>query len=268
MDTLGQMDKGFSGKPIQLTLTPGGDWNGMVGVLEKWMGMAEELSAYHARDLAEAQKRGEEALKQLEQVTAEKEAVLAELQAAKTQLEECRSIADTTKTELASLKAKSDSLEESLKGLEWMPEARNSCIKVCNDLVGLFGERKPVWYADEFDSEVCNALMSVYTLLALSSPFVSPTEIMLGIDKAFFKNLGPTGSDALEKARKLYMGWFNEQAGELYQICWPQPGSEFDPSYCVREEDNGFTGVRFATSCAVYKGGQLTEKARVMTVAR
>lgn len=261
METYGQAEKGLSGKPIQLTLTPGGDWNGLVGVLEKWINMAEELSAYHERDLNDAKKRGDEAAEKLERAEEKLSSVSAELEA-------CRLAAEDSAQKQERLEEEKKRLEEALQDFDWIQEARNACDKVCNDLRDLFGERFPEWYTPDFDMAVCHALMSVRAQLALVNPFVSPTETMLGLDKAFGKYLAGAGVDALEQARRLYMGWFNEQAEDLYLIRWPQPGSEFDPGYCVRVEDNGFTGVLAATSCAVYKRGQLTERARVKTIAR
>lgn len=240
----------------------------MVGVLEKMIKMEEELAAYHARDLDEARKRGEEAEEKLERAEENLRKAEEKCASAAAELEARRAAAEAGAQERERLEEEKKRLEDALQDFDWIQEARNACDKVCNDLRDLFGERFPEWYTPDFDMAVCHALMSVRAQLALVNPFVSPTETMLGLDKAFGKYLAGAGVDALEQARQLYMGWFNGQAGDLYQIRWPQPGSPFDPAYCVREEDNGFTGVLTATTCAVFRGGQLTTKARVKTIAR
>lgn len=268
METCGQAEKGFGGKPIQLTLAPGGEWNGLVGVLEKLIKMEEELAAYHARDLNEARKRGDEAEEKLARAEESLREAEEKRASAAAELEARRAAAEAGARERERLAEEKKGLEETLRDFAWIQETFNACVGVCNDLDELFGKQFPGWYTTDFTKAVCHALMSVRTQLALPSPFVSPTETMLGLDKAFVKCLSGAGAAALEQARRLYMGWFNEQAGGSYRIRWPQPGSPFDPGYCVREEDNGFTGVLTATTCAVYRGEQLTTKARVKTIAR
>ena len=177
-------------------------------------------------------------------------------------------------TQLDNVNKSNSELTTKLEHFKWQETAMETWAPVINQVQSLLSGQS--WYDEKLHYAILQTMMSLSfpvddTGQTLSG---SPADMVSNIDEAFYGNLHGTDGEIqlLESVRKELFGKFNEKFVGRYEIRWPTPGSDYDSaaeSYCRLAEDNGYTRIRVAMTCAIFgSAGKLLRRAKVETVPK